>query len=299
MADQKINLGIHNVVKIVPERDVGMHRNTHARVDPFMATLIQELSRKRPTWEFRAKDFSTQRGDLYYHARFALIDMGEEIGWIAKYINYRTGENSYEFDGHRLVKARRRNVATRTKDLKKAVRTITDNLYALTVEERALKARQEAHGVAGKHYSKHYYEFRTKRDHLMDAMVAFTFAHWDAFTGSRLINTPLERSAADILHEKHEVYMGVNTIYNARETKTGATVFQWGETYYVFHDEASSHEVRGFTLDALPDRIKSAVALLKLLEPDHYVAGVGSRVDSTTFYVVEGAKDELQQLPTP
>lgn len=292
----KVPMDVANVFREVTENDAGMRRVTRARVHPFLITLIEPLSCKHPTWEFISTDFGTHdtNADTYIYSRFEVRDQGEPIGTISRDNHWRTAVQSYEFNCARLDKKRARGNSTKTKDLKKALKLINANMYALTLEERTLKIKDTARTKLHSLHSNHYYKYRNDRDVLADSLAAFAFANWEEY---RMTPVALGREggARERILDAYEAYRGAETVVDAHNAKRGATVFQRGDNYYVSHDNASSFETQMYTLDTLPEVIKSAVALLKLLDDDKHVPEVGMRLDASAFYVVDGGVHELQQ----
>lgn len=292
----KVQMDLPNVFREVPENDAGMKRTTHARVYPFMIPLIEQLSRKHPTWEFISTDFGMHNtdNDTYEYSRFKVYDLGEELGFVGRERHWSTGVESYEFNCPRLAKKRERGNTTKTKDLKKALKLINEHMYALTLEERTLKVKDTTRSKLHSLHSTHFYKYRNERDVLADSLAAFAFANWEQF-----MSTPApggrEGGARERILDAHEAFKGASSVADAHTAQRGAAVFQRGETYYVSHDGAASFETIPYTLDALPEGIKSAVALLKLLDENQHVPDVGMRLDASAFYVVDGGLGEREQ----
>jgi hypothetical protein len=72
------------------------------------------------------------------------MDSQQEIGEVWASRNWRTGEYRYAFDNHRLRAKRSRGSCTETKDMKKALKLILENMYARTLSELMDTTRKSA-----------------------------------------------------------------------------------------------------------------------------------------------------------
>jgi uncharacterized Rossmann fold enzyme len=79
-------------------------------------------------------------------------------------------------------------------------------------------------------------------------------------------------------------------IYKCNSQGTGAVVLIHGNDYAVLARNASGDDtVSVYSTDTLPAHIKVAVGMLKLLEPNKFIADVGVKLSDTSFFVSKEA----------
>jgi hypothetical protein len=275
----------HNVFRECNEENKDNLRNSDARVRDFLTPLFSELSKKRPTWTYVAKGFGdlSASGTFYYYSRFTIMDGGQDIGevWASK--NWRTGENKYAFNNHRLQTTRRRGNCTETKDLKKAVKLILANMYALTTAELMNTIRSQATNKARNTVYTIQRDFRYERDKLLPNMEAFIMDNWEAFENYNTHSLTdkqrfKERYTSAAKATEAEQLLGDNKY---------ALVVDVGDQIHVEH---SAHQgaIHSYTLDGIPLHIKQGVAILKLCDVDTLLDGVGVRTGDATYIIFDG-----------
>jgi hypothetical protein len=279
-----IPMNAHNVFRECNEDEQHLPRNTNPRVYEFLRPLFNELSKKQPTWRYVTKSY----GDLdptssfYLFKRFTIMDGDDELGevWASK--NWRTGENRYAFNNHRLQAARNRGSCNETKDLKKAVKFILSNMYAHTLPELMHNERRSAGGKVRSAIYALQREHRNTRDRLMPDIMAFVASRYDDFicTGSSTL-----RDKEQLL-DTYERSCQADKAERAMSSD-GILVVERGNQ---FHVELASNEgtFHSFVLEEMPAKLREAIALLKLYEPEKLLDGVGMRTGSKTFYIIKG-----------
>lgn len=261
-------------------------RNARAKVMPFMRPLIDALTAKRPNWRFvvGSGNFGDAQvnGDYHYH-RFIVMSGEEELGWISRELNWRTGESSYEFNSRSLDKKRTRGRSTRTKDLKKAVKVITENFNELSFHEHVQAVENYVASFLANQHSRTMYRTRTAIEKLSAEVIAFLQPQWDKFIAS--LPGDLVRDYAmtlpDLVRESHEA----TAMYDAHKPKnTGAYVRLLGEKYVV--KRLNTGDTYVYTQATLPDDLRGPIGALKLVPDETLVDGIGVRAASGAFYIV-------------
>lgn len=292
MAKTLVKMDQYNAFRQCQQEDAHLPRNTDARVDMFIAPLLAELSKKRPAWQFVSDRFGdlSPDGTHYTYSRFTIMEDGEELGWVDKDKDWRSGGYKYKFDGPRLRAGRSRAKAQVTKDLKKAVKAIAANIYALTLTERMSIARKEANSKTDKAVYPIQRDYRQCRDVLSASMVSFVLDNWEAFSAYTMPDPATER-ARDTLRDRYERLLAAEAAESAKRNGLGAVVVEQGNAIYVEYDNKQG-QFHHTTVDKLPDNLKLGVAMLKLVEPETMVDYVGVRVDAKTYYVFSGLPHE-------
>lgn len=292
MTKMLVKMDQYNTFRQCQQEDAHLPRNTDARVDTFIAPLLAELSKKRPAWQFVSSGWGdlSNCGTHYSYHRFTIMEDGEELGWVDKDKDWRSGGYKYEFDGPRLRAGRSRAKAQVTKDLKKAVKAIAANIYALTLTERMSIARKEANSKTDKAVYPIQRDYRHCRDVLSASMVSFVLDNWEAFLAYTMPDPATER-ARDSLRDRYERLLAAEAAESAKRNGLGAVVVERGSAVYVEYDNKQG-QFHHTTVDKLPDNLKLGVAMLKLVEPETMVDYVGVRVDAKTYYVFSGLPHE-------
>lgn len=292
MAKTLVKMDQYNAFRRCGVEEEHLLRNAEARVHKFMVPLLQALSKQRPAWQFVSDRFGdlSPDGTHYTYSRFTIMQDGEELGWVTRASSWRSGDDKYEFDGPRLRKKRNRGNSTQTKDLKKAVKAILADVYALTLSERVAAARKDCHATIDKLVWPIQRDFRGTRDTLGMSMAEFVLQHWDAFMQVPL-PTKAHELARDNLRARYERNQAAEVVEHAKRNQLGAVVIEHGTSVHVEYDksEGTFHQ---YALETLPDSLKLGVAMLKLVEPETMVDNIGVRVDAKTYYVFSGLPHE-------
>lgn len=286
----KIKITLANMrnayVECDPSETWSMRYGITAAVSPVLCPLFDKLSRKHPSWEFRAIDYGSKQSDgAYYYNKFFVVEMGEELGWITYDRSWRNNnEIIFQFDCERLRKKRTRGTLTHTKNMDKAVQTITANMYGITAKERMARAISETRTLVSSTVSDANFKFVNRARQLATDLAEFAIRHQDEFIAS--IKGPAERSHAEQLAATLERHKMMQSIHEATHTlRSCAVVMEFGGRYYVQYD-TSLKDVNEYTLDELPETLKVHMALLKLVDHGAAVEGIGVRKSNHEFFVI-------------
>lgn len=264
-------------------------RITNGWVDTFMVPLIDALVRKHPTWQFVAMGYGEPRGDDFLHKRFYIREFGDELGWVDKDTNWRSGVHSYEFNGPRLSAKRDRGSSNKTKDLKKALKLINENIYGLTLFERTNKARSAANGTISNLSYRMQNKYVHTRNEVADAMVEFAMKRWDEFMAMPM--TDKTAGARLMLLDTLERYRGMQGISQSLQADQGAIAFEAGGQFYLQGDDRTDQQCIGpFTIEQLPDVFKAGIGLLRLVPVGDMVDHIGVRVEENIYYIANALK---------
>lgn len=282
-----IPMDMHNTFRECNYDAQNNDRNARAKVMTFMRPLIDALTVKRPNWTFVAAGsygYQQDNGDYHYH-RFAVMSGEEELGWIAREVNWRTGELSYEFNSRYLEKKRTRGRSTRTKDVKKAAKLIIENFSELSYDEHVRAVGNAVGSFLANQHTRTMYRTRTTIEKLSTEVIAYLQPQWDKFIAS--LSTDAARELAmqfpDFVREANEAA----TMYDLHKPKnTGAYVRLLGEKYVV--KRLGSDDIHVYTHSTLPDDLRGPIGALKLVPDETLIDGIGIRAASGAFYIVTG-----------
>lgn len=270
--------------------NVTTRRVTNGYVDPFMVPLIDALTRKHPTWQFVTRGYGEPHGDDFFHKRFTIVEFGDELGWVDKDTNWRSGVRSYEFNGPRLSAKRDRGNSNKTKGLKKALKLINENIYGLTLFERTNKARSAVNGTISNLSYRMQNKYVHTRNEVADAMVEFAMKRWDEFMAMPM--TDKTAGARLMLLDTLERNKGMQSISQSHQGDRGAIVFEAGGQFYTQGDDRTDQQCTGpYTLEQLPDVFKAGIGLLRLVPVGEMVDHIGVRVEENIYYVANALKE--------
>lgn len=275
-------MNMHNVFR---ECDYDLRdnpRHANAVVHEFMVPLINELSLKRPMWTFVSRSSSvTSDNSAWHYARFQVRVGDETIGEIDMDTSWRDGTKSFEFDCRQLRAKRQRGASTRTKDLKKATKLITENFHPLSYGEHANKAEQLTKQAAYRVQSSRKYAFSQLEAKARTEVMGFLRKHWSEFIGS-VLDSKLQAELAGMLDAYDEAKAAdeINGVISAK-----GTYIKLVDSKYVVK-RIGSDEVHIYTNETLPNDLRGGMGALKLVTKDMLIPEIGVRGDEDTFYLL-------------
>jgi hypothetical protein len=283
-----VKMDVHNAYRKCKEDEQHSPRNINPAVLPYLVPLFAELTKKRPTWTFVTDaygDYISSR-DCYEFNRFTIMDGDEPLGTVWGTKNWRTGENRFAFDSPRLRVSRSRGNCSETKDLKKAVKVITANMYTRTLPEILNEARKTAvDKLSSKSYDvQRRYRYATER--LTEAMVAFAMDNWEAFKAS----VPDRKNDLDALVECRTNAEAMQVV--ERRKLQHALVVERSGKFHVEYASDPTGTSHTYTLLNLPSALREAVGVLKLVEDNTLVEDIGLRANASTFIAFNGHAHE-------
>jgi len=282
MPDILLPMNMHNVFRECDYDFRETPRHANAVVHEFMVPLINELTRRRPTWTFVSRSSSVlSDNSVWHYARFQVRVGDETIGEIDMDVNWRDGTKSYEFDCRQLRAKRQRGGSTRTKDLKKATKLITENFRELSYVEHAHKAEQLTKQAAYRVQSSRRYAFTQLEGKARPEVMSFLRKHWSEFIGSVLDST-MQAELAGLL-DAYDESRAADEINGAISAK--GTFIKLVDGKYVVK-RIGSDEVHAYTNETLPNDLRGNMGALKLVNKDMVIPDIGVRGDEDTFYLL-------------
>jgi hypothetical protein len=126
----------------------------------------------------------------------------------------------------------------------------------------------------------------------VDVIRKHVMQNWDKYVDLLVDNakTPADKSEVLKLPDMHRLHEVTQKMLDAVKTG-GVVVFIENDMYatYQISTQVEGPAVIIYTTETLPNKMKRAVGLLKLIEDKAMIEGVGFRVDETTYYLVEEA----------
>ena len=251
-------------------------------IDPFLKSFIEKLALKYPQWTFEESYCNNNHNDKTYEAyRFNVVDKREVLGTIDKeYINGGGGWR-YCVDNHRINGVRERGRGMKTIHEDKALKHVGKFFGKKNVNEKFTEATQVISGALGHIHNQKRWDLSHKWERVQSHAQKFIVENYAQFasgiTDSKIV-TNLEQ-----LPSSFAEYNSVDAMQNA---------LQKGDAYIVFIDGLNYSIQKGKdpleikASEELPDFMRRAVGLLKLVEDNQVIDGVGVRANETTFLVM-------------
>ena len=254
---------------------VDKHGNTFD-LHPFLRPLIEKVALDHPTWTLECKEHKFISGiqkDTTVFARSVLItEKREEIGKVS--IGLYNARNCFVIHNERVTKVRVRGRSIRTTDMKKAIKQINKFVARKTVLEMMDEAQTNASSTAYNVMANKYSILKKSYDEMMPIVVNLLVAQWDTLGLSIKEGFPREVSESRIANDMNE----------CRNSGGGWLVLINGLDYAV-QKGGKDAEVKILTSEQLPDFIRRAVGMLKLVENSQIIEGAGIRVNDNTFFI--------------
>jgi hypothetical protein len=250
-------------------------------IDPFLKSFIEKLALKYPQWTFEEVYNTANHSTKTYEAyRFNVVDKREVLGTIDKEYTSNGGWR-YCVDNHRINGVRERGRGMKTIHEDKAIKHVGKFFGKKNVNEKFTEATQVISGALGHIHNQKRWDLSHKWERVQNHAQKFIVENYAQFasgiTDSKIV-TNLEQ-----LPSSFAEFSSVDVMQNA---------LQKGDAYIVFIDGLNYSIQKGKdpleikASEELPDFMRRAVGLLKLVEDNQVIDGVGVRANETTFLVM-------------
>jgi hypothetical protein len=250
-------------------------------IDPFLKDLVEQLALKYPQWTFVETSVTAMAVDKLIHAhRFDVKDKREVLGTIDK--DYCSNGYRYRIDNHRIEGMRERGSGMKTIHLNKALKHVDKFFGKKNVVEKITEARQKVENSLSQIDNEKGWRLRGTWGAMESQARNFITNNYQAFMDSVVDKTSIAKHLEQLPTQVEE--------FNA--TQHLIKMLQTGNAFIVFIDGLNYSVQKGKDpleikqSDELPDFIRRAVGLLKLVEDNQVISGVGFRVNESTFLVL-------------
>lgn len=242
--------------------------------------LLNKLTKERPTWRFKSGQRAYSPESLLA-TRFSIYDGDEDLGelWVEKH--WRSEESRFYFHNFRLDKTRQRVSYTTKLDV--AYKRIVKAFHMRTPKERAAEAAGAVRELAGSIVNETTWPLRRAKQVIETALFEYAQHHWDEVQhmlgqDAKIIDLPGMTQAAN------EARLISDAVHNGEGV---AVRLEPNGTYSASRSVGDTHEVAAYAEDALPDHIRGALGLLKLMEDKNSIPDVGLRVNRNLYFVLD------------
>ena len=292
---------------ILDEANAKAPKDTPLEVEPNIKELITTLARKHPEWTFVAgynhiqvdktyKRDSTgkiecdENGNLLnkelklFASTFHVFEKREHLGSIYR-DQGRGGSLVFGIENVRVAKERERGRDAKTKDIKKAIRIIEKSFGITTIDELLVSTSDEIDTVMRQVLNDRRYRYQRVHEKAIQPLLKYLVDNWDKYS-SIACQRGADQQDVDGLMPALDEYRVMKRMYKCVEKLDGFQVLIHGNDYAVRTKGDSGVETKMYSSETLPEHIRKNVGLLKLVENNMVIGGVGMRLNETTFFVV-------------
>jgi hypothetical protein len=251
-------------------------------IDPFLKSFIEKLALKYPQWTFEECNCNTNHSTKTYEAyRFKVLDKREVLGTIDKEYIHGGGGWRYCVDNDRINGVRERGRGMKTIHEDKAIKHVGKFFGKKNVNEKFTEATKVISSSLGHIHNQKRWDLSHKWEGLKDHAQKFIVENYAQFASS-VTDTKATHNVEQLPSSLAE-FNSVDAMQNA---------LRLGDAYLVFIDGVNYSIQKGKdpleikASEELPDFMRRAVGLLKLVEDNQVIDGVGVRANETTFLVM-------------
>jgi len=253
-------------------------------IDPVMKELVEKLALKYPLWTFVEANMTANHSTKNYEAyRFKVMDKREVLGELDK--DWHRDGFKYCIVNQRINDIRERGRGMKTIHLDKALKYVAKYFGKKTMTEQLAEAEQKTKESLSSVVREREFDLSHAWNKLEKPLMRFVGANYEAFILSVVEGgnaTPANAHAVDLLPVRLEAMSVANKLkeqFNNRETYI---VFINGVHYSVKKGDTPL-EIK--SSEELPDFVRRAVGLLKLVEDGTLIPNAGIRVNESIFLV--------------
>ena len=247
-----------------------------------LPAVLDRLMKERPTWRYKCTKHLY--GNNPRVNELIIYDNDEELGklWIENH--WRDETIRYVFDNFRLAQTRQRHMKTFSTKPDVAAKRIVKAFHLKTPKERAADAFKETHSAINGVASETSWPFRRAKGALEEKLFDYAVRNWETIKHHLGVDT--DKLDFPALAEAYYEGGRMNTAYANNE---GVTVrIEANGAYLVSRKDAiGAIDAVTHTDASLTDHLRGALGLLKLMDVKGYIDGVGVRVNTNLYFVMD------------
>lgn len=266
------------------------------KVQENLLLLTEKLAVKYPQWSFVATNYWPASASFQppsYQARGINVYEGQEkLGDIRVDKFNPNGTLTYLIDNWRIREASTRVGPTKTKSMDTAVKIVNKMFKVRTLSERMSTAVGTTSTLLYHGHQSRSTLFRDSYNHVVHYLVPYIMENYPS-----IMDIAVKAGANKDTSERLETYYAEHKItedmFLRWKNKSGTVVLLNGIEYALLSKDAGGKygPIRTFSSETLPLHIKQAVGMLKLLETQLVLKGVGMRVANDVFFITAEANN--------
>lgn len=240
-----------------------------------LRSLTSTLALRKPQWRF------VVAGRKVY-----VYENNELLGSIWE--NQQRAGSPFAIAGHRVDKKVKRGTNLHTKDAKKAVKLVFQNFIPRNLNEKTKAAIENVKAGVSNLHSQRYYAYNANKDVVYAKLGRHVRDNWAAIEQELLAaysGIPEKEDRVKAYPESARLLKSMQDMTNDMSHGKGVFVSIVDGTYCIAKTDNPEEVVQTFS--ELPEKYKQQVGMLKLVEDDQAISGMGFRRDANTFFVME------------
>jgi hypothetical protein len=258
---------------------------------PILARVVTRLAKRRPKWKMVFELHPRSTDDKRRGAKLYVYENGETLGWISTGYNYNTAKTGMIFNSPALKDKRERKQYNETSNEDTAVKVIEKNFFSKPLErvlfEQSTHAKSTIEDISSRRR-------RTLLNLEQDIATPLKKYVWDNITTIRddlVANYGATYPLIDSTMIAQQAYAELTPLLKAVRNEKGSEALMVviiDGTYHVSLMGTAATPSAPYTTDTLPPSIKGKIGMLKLVEVQGFVPGVGARITENSYILQEG-----------
>jgi hypothetical protein len=256
--------------------------------------IMWKVITENPSWEFKVQEYYGQVKSETMDTRpritvskFAVFKDGEEIGKIDRDYRYDQGGHVFSITSNAIRNERERIGAYRTKDAKKALAAIKKTFSNKSVGERVNEAYAEATRTISRQTSRKRGDHQSVLHSLVPLMKAFAFIqNPEDFKKYAIVNGQAHQLAK--LREAEAEMLTVTDIESKFKSDKGTSLVLLSSGKYLVK---TGDDIQLYDDNTLPLDMRGKLGMLKLVEPEQMIEGVGCRATTEVFVLLTAERE--------
>jgi hypothetical protein len=255
--------------------------------------IMWKVITENPSWEFRVEQYYGQikSGDSDARPRltvskFKVFKDGEEVGVIDRDYRYDAGGYIFSIASNTIRNERERVGAYRTKDAKKALAAIKKTFNPKSVAERMNDAFAEASRSINRQSSRKRGEHHSAMSRVAPLMKSFAFEVMHKEFINHAIRNGATQQLADLRTAEAEM-LTVTDIESKFQGSGTSLVLVSNGKYLV----KTGDDIQIYDDNTLPVEFRGKLGMLKLVEPEQMIEGVGCRATTEVFVLLTAERE--------
>jgi hypothetical protein len=256
--------------------------------------IMWKVITENPSWEFKVHEYyGTVKSETMDTrpritvSKFAVFKDGEEIGKIDRDYRYDQGGHVFSITSNAIRSERERISSYRTKDAKKALAAIKKTFSNKSVGERVNEALAEANRVVGRQVSQKRSNHGSALHSLIPLMKTFAFIENNDEFRQYAVNNGQAHQLVKLRETEAEM-LTVTDIESKFKSDKGTSLVLLSNGKYVVK---TGDEVQLYDDNTLPLDMRGKLGMLKLVEPEQMIEGVGCRATTEVFVLLSAVRE--------
>ena len=261
--------------------------------------IMWKVITENPSWEFRVQQYygnlnegQTKTSEAANNRpritinKFKVFKDGEEVGVIDRDYRYDAGGYIFSITSNTIRNERERVGAYRTKDAKKALAAIKKTFNPKSLTERMNDAFGDAARAISRQSSRKRGDHQSTAHNLMPLMKAFAFEEMEEAFKKYAIRNGQAHNLAKL--RETEAEMLTVTDIESKFKGAGTSLILVANGKYLVK---TGDDIQTYDDNTLPVEMRGKLGMLKLVEPEQMIEGVGCRATTEVFVVLSAARE--------